>query len=205
MDNASGSDAPSAAPAGELALPPKKKFGGKWSAKDKKAAGTWKWGRVTPEVVKTILERAITGMSYRDISDTVQAIHSVTVDFGRIGQIVREHRAEREEMAKAITRRELSRFIVSDLELLTTMTRQGEELLHIQHDAQNSREWTRIAEQLRKLIETRLHFLGIDTRDTTDLRKLSDAEFNAMKSALLSALTPQPAPPIDVPGVEVKS
>lgn len=128
---------------------------------------------MAPAVEDFIAAKARTGASCRAISAMLLAEMGVKLGFKSVSTEMKRRRTEKSEIAKVIVREVLGKSIPEDLARLERLALKAEKLADGCED--DPALWAKLADQVRKFTETKLHFSGADTPDDS-LSSLADAE-----------------------------
>lgn len=101
------------------------------------------------------------GKSAREISAQLGTI-GVKASHTAVLRLLRESKAERAEVAKAVVREELSTTLTADIRRLERLVKKT--IARIRKNPDND-AYCKLAEQTRKLIETKLKYSGADEAD----------------------------------------
>ncbi len=121
---------------------------------------------IPPEKHALVLDLAGQGKSTRQISDHLGTL-GIKASYKAVGRLLQELRKERSEVARAVVREELSTTLTADIRRLERLVKQA--MSRIRKGADGKKPdpdtWCRLAEQARKLIETKLKHSGADEPD----------------------------------------
>lgn len=107
---------------------------------------------------REVLQLAGEGKSTRAISAHLVTL-GVTASHNAVAKLLKQLRSDRAEVAKAVVREELSTTLAVDVRRLERLVKKL--LARIQKSPANL-ELCKLAEQVRKLIDTKLHYSGAD-------------------------------------------
>ncbi len=143
--------------------------------------------KIPPDAESGILEQAGKGRSLREICDWLETTHGVRVSPNAIRKKLAKGRADREVIAKAVVRERIVKTVTSDIDQLDRDTRRLKRLATSLYKlalrkplaevgrTTTSQVYAAIVEQVRKLVDLKLHYSGADTPDDP-LAQLADAE-----------------------------
>lgn len=129
--------------------------------------------KITAELEPEVLRKATEGWSAERIAAWLFTAHKVQISGTAIRKRLTQTRTDRADVAKVIVREVLGKSIPEDLARLERLALKAEKLAgDCEHDPAL---WAKLADQVRKFTETKLHFSGADTPDDS-LSSLADAE-----------------------------
>jgi hypothetical protein len=111
---------------------------------------------IPPEKHELVLELAGQGKSTRQISEHLGTV-GIKASYKAVGRLLQELRAQRAEVAKAVVREELSTTLTADVRRLERLVKKTLARIRKGVDADT---FCKLAEQARKLIETKLKHSG---------------------------------------------
>jgi hypothetical protein len=120
--------------------------------------------KITPAVEPEILAKAALGWPTRKIAEWLGTEHGIRVSFQAVAQMLEKTRDERADIAKTVVREKLAAQLCPDLDIL------GKWLAKLDAVAEDlgvsdPELLLKYVEQIRKIIDTKLHYSGADTPD----------------------------------------
>lgn len=134
------------------------------------------------ELESAVITKAGQGLTTRELSAWLLSEHKVKASHVAVANLLARTRTERADAAKAIVRTELAKTLPTDLAIITKHILR---LDRIADECTDLVEYRRNVEQLRKLIDTKLHYSGADQPDE------SMAEIAAIGQRVASRLAAQ--------------
>lgn len=112
------------------------------------------------------------GWSAHRIYKWLKAEHSAEADFSYsvLTAFMRAIEAERAEVAQQVLRKQLQSSLTKDLERLEKHARKIDQKADQYADTEQGREYLQMVEQLRKLVDLKLHYSGADHESTASVR-----------------------------------
>jgi len=114
---------------------------------------------------KLVLELAASGKSTREISAHLVTV-GVTASHNAVAKLLRHAREERSEVAKVVVREELASTLTADIGRLEHLVRNTMDRIV---GAESNDVYCKLAEQARKIIETKLKYSGAAEPDAVQV------------------------------------
>lgn len=127
--------------------------------------------KIPPNLQTELVARATEGWSSQQIADWLKTEHGVDVSHAAVRKRLAATRTDRAEAAKLVVRETLSRTLGEDIRCLDELRI---EAVRRCKAAPDDKTWALLADQARKLIDTKLHYSGADQPDDPKLSGLAD-------------------------------
>lgn len=127
--------------------------------------------KVIPEALAPeVLKLAAAGWSYARIAKWLLQTHSIQITGQSVGALCRQTRADRSEASKAVVSERLAQSLGSDLDVLDARVGKLREMCErletlAERDPEAIELYLKAAEQLRRMVDLKLHYVGADTPD----------------------------------------
>lgn len=136
--------------------------------------------KIPPDREADILAKAGEGWSHQRITDWLAQEHGVRVSRVAVTKLLGRLQSERADTAKAVVREKLAAQLGPGLDVLAAQTEKVRRLANRLYARAKTNQkavspFLKAVEQLRKNVDTQLHYSGADTPDDS-LSALADAE-----------------------------
>lgn len=119
--------------------------------------------KLSPQLEREVMARATAGESADALSAWLLGTHQVKISGRALRLRLARTRTERADVAKAVVRETLGKSIGTDLDRLERLARKAEKLAKKNEHVPDL--WVKLADTVRKISETKLHFSGADQPD----------------------------------------
>lgn len=113
-----------------------------------------------------VLQKAGSGKGSAEIAKALQTEHGLTVSPKTVERLLRRIRKSRAEVTKAVVREALAPGLSRDIQRLEQLVRKTLKRLG---GAADDLAYCKLVEQVRKLIDTKLHYAGADQPDDSGM------------------------------------
>jgi hypothetical protein len=120
---------------------------------------------IPPDLESELLAKAASGHTTRQLSAWLLEAHAVDASHAAVARLLAKHRDARADIAKSVVRENLARTLTTDLDVLAKHVAKLDALADRSADGEPE-FYLKAVEQLRKLVDTRLHYAGADQPDT---------------------------------------